>query len=509
MEKLQKADSLLTKQYKAFLSGKDLILNSKQQSLIDINKYFNDLKEAFEDEHKKNLIFINNYFNKIEREFNEVDELLQNNKRIVDKGINYINILMKQNFMEVKISDQLQLIDELKLNSLLDDKVNNKINLLLFQIKNNLLIPKINIDNKVFELVQQINNCFSIIINNKYSNLLNNSNINLNLNNIIEENNNDKNNQNISSTSVFLNNNSIYIEEKVNELQDLIEDLCIYINKMELTPKFIWLEPYSKDIYKISIINNKINAEKIIYDYIGNNLNKNFLFNEDFRVTNIYKNLIYITGGINNNKEILNNVYEYSLIKSCLSEKSSMNQKRMNHGSILIGDNIYVCGGVGENYNFLNSCEKYDIKENKWIYISPMNEKLFKFNLVQIDNKAFAAFGGKNENNIFNYKIHYYRIDSNNWFILDNFRLPYGLIYPGLCKISSKYILILGGINENNQESNEILKMDITSGNIGKFNKFLDINGYCIYSCIYNHKEIHLLLNHRNQKYPDRTILYI
>ena len=416
---------------------------------------------------------------------------------------------MKQNFMEIKLLDQLQLIDELKLNSLLDDNNNNKINLILFQIKNNLLIPKINIDNKVFELVQQINNSFSIIINNKYSNLLDNLNINLNLNNIIEEKNNDETNQNNSSASLFLNKNSIYIEEKVKEFQGLIEDLCFYINKIELTPNFIWFEPNSNNIYEISTINNKINAEKVIYDYIGNNLNKNFLFNEDFRVTNLYKNLIYITGGINNNKEILNNVYEYSLIKNCLSEKSSMNQKRMNHGSILIGDNIYVCGGVGENYNFLNSCEKYDIKENKWIYISPMNEKLFKFNLVQIDNKAFAAFGGKNENNIFNYKIHYYRIDSNNWFILDNFRMPYGLIYPGLCRISSKYILILGGINENNQESNEILKMDITSGNIGKLNKFLDINGYCIYSCFHNNKEVHLLLNHRNQKYPDRTILHL
>ena len=65
MQKLKEADILLTKQYEVFLSGKDLFLNSKQLSLININKYYNDLKEAFENEKKKNLNFINNYFNKI------------------------------------------------------------------------------------------------------------------------------------------------------------------------------------------------------------------------------------------------------------------------------------------------------------------------------------------------------------------------------------------------------------------------------------------------------------
>ena len=129
--------------------------------------------------------------------------------------------------------------------------------------------------------------------------------------------------------------------------------------------------------------------------------------------------------------------------------------------------------------------------------------------LVAIDNKNFAIFGGIKDNSIFNFKIHYYRIDTNTWFILNNFELPNGLIYPGLCKISPKYILILGGINEKNIESKEIFKMDIDSGNIEKTNYFLDIAGFCQYSCIYSNNEIHLLLNHKGEKYPDRTICYL
>lgn len=507
LEKLKEVDALLIKKYKFFLSGKSQFYDIKQQSLNEINKYYNDLREIFENDYKQKFELINNYFTQVENEFNIIDELLQNNKRIIDKGINNMNILIKQSFIEIKLSDQLQLIDELKLNSLLDDNINNKINLFLFQIKNNLLIPKINIDKNVIELLQQIQSCFSININDKYSSKLNpKSASNININNILDE----KNSKSKSSTSIFMNNNDIYIEEESKELNDLIEDLCSYINQMELTPNIIWFEPNSINIYEIALNNNnKINAEKINYAFEGESLNNSFLFNEEFRVTNMYKNLIYITGGINSSKQILNNVYEYSLIRKTVIQKSSMNKNRICHGVILLKNNIYVCGGIDNNFNTIDSCEKFDINENKWVLISSMKEKLSKFNLVQIDNKAFAGFGGVNENNIFNNKIHYYRIDTDTWFILDKCALPHALLYPGLCKISSKYILIFGGINENNQETNEILKMDISSGNIGKINRFLDIPGYFIYSSIFINNEIHLLLNHQNSKYPDRIIFHL
>ena len=510
LKKLKEADNLIIKEYDLFISGKNSFFNSKTQIINDINKYYNDIKETFENEHIKNLNLINNYFKNIENEFNNIDELLQNNKRIINKGIKYVNILINQNFMEVKLSDQLQLIDELNLYTLLDNNINNKINLFLYQIKNNLLIPTINIDNKVIELIQEIHNSFSIKINNKFYNALNSENININIdiNNIINDKNSGEHN---SLTNVFLNKNEVYLEEENNELKNLIEDLCFYINKMELSPKYIWFEPNSSNIYEISLNNNIINPTKINYNYVGNNkLNNTCLFNEDFRVSNLSKNILYISGGkMNNNNIILNDIYEYNLSIKSLIQKNSMNKKRINHGSILIGNYLYICGGNDENFNILDTCEIFNIIENKCIFISPMKEKLSKINLLQIDNKTFAVFGGLKENNSFNYNIHYYRMDTNTWFILNNFRLPYGLIYPGLCKISSKFIFILGGINENNQESKEIYKMNITSGSIEKTNNYLDCGGFCMYSNIYSNNEIHLLLNHLEQKYPDRVIYHL
>ena len=328
------------------------------------------------------------------------------------------------------------------------------------------------------------------------------------MNNILDEkkNNNNKN----SLTNYFMNNNPIYLEEETRELKDLIEDLCTYINIMDLNPNFIWFEPNSSNIYDISLKNNGVKAEKINYNYNNIiNMNDTFLFKEDFRVSNANKNLIYITGGMKNNNKIINDTYEYSIINKTIIQKASMNQKRKDHGIIMIGNDLYICGGIDENLNILDNCEKYSILEDKWYNISSMHEKLSKINLIQIDSKAFAVFGGLKENNIFNYNIHYYRIDVNNWFILDNIKLPYGLIYPGLCKLSSKYILILGGINENNQESNEILKMDISLGKIEKMNKHLNKSGFCLYSSIYSNNEIHMLLNHCDQKYPDRIIVHL
>ena len=520
ISKLKQADELLIKKYNFFIQGKNTFTQSKNDLIYYINKFYDDLKETFENDRVKNLELINNYFIKIKQEFDKIDELLQNNKRTVNKGLNYINILKTQNFIEIKLVDQLDLIEQLNLNSLLDDNVNNQINLFLFQIKNNLLIPEISIDNKVYSLVQEIHETFNIKINQKF---LEKNNIeNININNILQNN---KDSIGINnSSSLFMNHNEIYLEEENSELKNLIEDLCDFINNLEinLESKFIWFEPNSSNIYQIILDKkNVIKTEQIDYKYITNgasnnndeNTNNNkkyFLFNDEFRISNTYGDLIYISGGIsniNNTKKILNTLHEYSLTEKTLKEKQHMKIGRIRHGIILINDILYICGGVDQNLNTLNSCEKYIIKENKWENIASMKEPLSKINLVQIDDKTFASFGGIKKDNIFNYNIHYYRIDTDNWFILENFILPKGILFPGLCKINEKFILILGGIKETGEESNEVFRMDISRGNFEQIDKFLNVSGFSVYFPSFINNEVHLLLNHKNQKYPDRISL--
>ena len=110
ISKLKQADDLLIKKYQFFIQGKNAFNQSKTNLINYTNKFYDDLKETFENDRAKNLELINNYFSKVKQEFDKVDELLQNNKRIVDKGLNYINILKRQNFIEIKLVDQLDLI---------------------------------------------------------------------------------------------------------------------------------------------------------------------------------------------------------------------------------------------------------------------------------------------------------------------------------------------------------------------------------------------------------------
>ena len=131
LSKLKQADDLLIKEYELFMNVKNTFTESQTKLVQYINKFFDDLKEAFESERSKHLKLINEYCSKIKQEFDKVDELLQNNKRIINKGLNYINILKNQNFIEIRLVDQLELIEQLNLNALLDNNINNKINVFL------------------------------------------------------------------------------------------------------------------------------------------------------------------------------------------------------------------------------------------------------------------------------------------------------------------------------------------------------------------------------------------
>ena len=65
LEKLKEVDALLIKKYKFFLSGKSQFYDIKQQSLNEINKYYNDLREIFENDYKQKFELINNYFTQV------------------------------------------------------------------------------------------------------------------------------------------------------------------------------------------------------------------------------------------------------------------------------------------------------------------------------------------------------------------------------------------------------------------------------------------------------------
>ncbi len=156
LKKLSETDNILIKEYQLFISGKTAFEEEKDKLLQTVNIYFSNLIESFQNEHQKKIEFLETYYKNITSEFNEIDMILQKNKRIINKAISNINTLKTQNFLEVKLSDQLTLIEELELNSLSDPEINNKIKFFLYRIKKNSLIPKISIDEKLISYIHVI-----------------------------------------------------------------------------------------------------------------------------------------------------------------------------------------------------------------------------------------------------------------------------------------------------------------------------------------------------------------
>ena len=64
ISKLKQADELLIKKYNFFTQGKNKFIQSKNDLIYYINKFYDDLKETFENDRVKNLELINNYLSK-------------------------------------------------------------------------------------------------------------------------------------------------------------------------------------------------------------------------------------------------------------------------------------------------------------------------------------------------------------------------------------------------------------------------------------------------------------
>lgn len=519
LNKLKETDEILIKEYQLFLTGKNYFINEKSKLIMTIDKYFSNLIESFQNEHKNKIYFIEKYYKQKNLEFNEIDELLQKNKRIINKAIRNINTLKTQKFLEVKLSDQLTLIEELELNTLLDDNINNKIKYFLYQIKKNIITPKIIINENVYKLVQNVHG--SIVIEVKTPNASFSSINSLNLDNIIDMSNNssdnnnsnkkDKNKNSIGNNnpliSNFINNNDIYLEEESNEIKNLIDDVCQYINKLELTPNFFFIQPNSNNIFECQLKNSSTNLLRV---GLSDTYNNSIIFGEDFRYIQLGSKFLYITGGQKHSK-IKNDVYEYNILTKEIEQRTPMIEGRKNHGILSSDKKVFVCGGEGENGFVLDNFEMFDCNLNRWENLPKMKLKLQKINLVWINEYTIACFGGINEEGGYNNVISYFRTDINTWFLIDNVFMPYGgVAYPGLCKISEDWLLVMGGSNQNNQEVTDVYKMDINTGTFAKLNQQLNYGGYFLCSpCLTSKNEINIFLNQKNLEWPIRYIFNI
>ena len=271
-------------------------------------------------------------------------------------------------------------------------------------------------------------------INNSYSNNNSNKNVNNNSNQsqvnlpyIQNTNPNLKNNNNKKENE---NNNLYNIVKRSNEISIYCfgEDNCclkFYLS----SPKWEIL-PYTNDNSKnLGLYNNT--ALCALPDQII------IMTGGSHKITGEPSNKVF--------KIDTNNINEIKMMKT-------MKKSRYNHACIYLNNYIYCLGGYdninkkNEITSTISSCEKYNIIKNKWQLIREMTHPRACFGKC-IYNEQIFVFGGYC-NKLLLSSIEKYEPYSDIW-ITFSIKLPKKIAEVGVINLDNKFILLLGGIDED------------------------------------------------------------
>jgi len=163
-----------------------------------------------------------------------------------------------------------------------------------------------------------------------------------------------------------------------------------------------------------------------IYDFDNDNWNSGTDLPQNYYSASsaVVNNNIYIFGGVDDNGE-LNINYKYDITNDTFTKLTYMNLAKAQIASCVFNNKIYTFGGLNDN-TATNDAEVYDIANDKWSNIASLPRKITNSVCKNIDNKFIVIFGGVDENNnSLNSVIKYYP-DSDKYEELNNsILLPY------------------------------------------------------------------------------------
>lgn len=182
-------------------------------------------------------------------------------------------------------------------------------------------------------------------------------------------------------------------------------------------------------------------------------------------------------GGFNPvTKEFLNESYVLDEYRQQLKPLNDMFYPRAEHVVHKFKGNIYVLGGMSyrEDKNggrpfvhSLNTCEFFNINTKKWILLPNFENARQAFSVCQFNEKYIFIFGGKclkpeariGDKQPFNFveEVEAFDIEKNIWktinYITDNCKLR--MIHSGAIQVTSKKIMIFGGMIETDEGEDE------------------------------------------------------
>lgn len=211
------------------------------------------------------------------------------------------------------------------------------------------------------------------------------------------------------------------------------------------------------------------------------------------------KGHLFMIGGFNPiSKEFLNEAYVLDEYRSLLKPLNDMFYPRAEHVVHKFKDNIYVLGGMAYRddksggrpfVKSLNTCEFFSITSKKWIMLPNFEKPRQSFSVCQFNEKYIFIIGGKclkpdarmGGKFAFDFvqEVEAFDIEKNVWktinYITDNFKLR--IIHPGSIQVTSKRIMIFGGMTEQ-EEGDEDENTMCDNGQLVKLTNqsfFLDV----------------------------------
>jgi len=163
-----------------------------------------------------------------------------------------------------------------------------------------------------------------------------------------------------------------------------------------------------------------------IYDFVNDSWSSGADLPQNFYAASsaVVDNNVYIIGGADDNGE-LNTTYKYDVVNDSFEELADMNVARAQVATCVFNDKIYTFGGLNDN-TATSDAEVYDVANNSWQNIATLPKKITSSVCKNIDNKFIVIFGGVDENNnTINSVIKYYP-DTNSYEEIDqSILLPY------------------------------------------------------------------------------------
>ena len=316
----------------------------------------------------------------------------------------------------------------------------------------------------------------------------------------------------ISYLSTNINNS---VDKNISLLNDIImnnyELLLSEISFKTIKTTKNYCFGFLPNTYKIFIydpFNNKFTTNDL-YDILHK---KDNIIINPFNASNsiVYddNDLIFISGGESSyGKFIIISLSNKSIIYNNL-----MPTKKAFHKSIIIKDKLYIIGGENQNKKILQECSLFDIKEKKWNNFPSLKHARKNFSLCLYNDSILYAFMGEDDKNVLD-TIEFIDInDLNNkkgWICFTP--VDYGFVWHGMkntlvINVDKDKILICGGENNENYLYKDCFLFKPSTNNVFKGKDLKVPAAFISEGCFY--KDEIFGIDYKNKTSDNSSILH-